>query len=117
MKAAELRTKLAEGLRVDSSGRTTPIQRLTPFLNDLITFLEERDSSDTPTPVAPARTTNNSGQGDTTKATGQQPGAEQGEVQQSLGRAAGAVATKENAANELVEPRISHGSPGSGSSG
>lgn len=43
MNAAELRKKLDEGLRADSSGRSTPIQRLTPFLQNLVTYLEEQE--------------------------------------------------------------------------
>lgn len=43
MKAAELREKLADGLRGDTSGKTTPIQRLTPFLNDLVSYLEQEE--------------------------------------------------------------------------
>jgi hypothetical protein len=41
---ADLRKKLNEGLRNDSSGKSTPIQRLTPFLQDLVTYLEEHDT-------------------------------------------------------------------------
>ena len=43
--AAELRKKLDEGLRVDNSGKSTPMQRLTPFLHDLVTYLEEHEGS------------------------------------------------------------------------
>ena len=39
MNAAELRKSLDNGLRADSSGKTTPIQRLTPFLYDLVKYL------------------------------------------------------------------------------
>lgn len=39
--ASELRKALDEALKPDSSGKTTPIQRLTPFLRDLVTYLEE----------------------------------------------------------------------------
>ena len=45
MTAAELRKKLDEGLRVDNSGKSTPMQRLTPFLHDLVTYLEEHEGS------------------------------------------------------------------------
>ena len=45
MKAAELRMKLAEGLRADVSGKTTPIQRLTPFLEALVSHLEQNEIS------------------------------------------------------------------------
>ena len=44
MTAKELRTKLRDGLRPDSSGKSTPIQRLTPFLNDLLAYLEEHEA-------------------------------------------------------------------------
>ena len=40
MTAAELRKKLDEGVKVDNSGKSTPIQRLTPFLQELVTYLE-----------------------------------------------------------------------------
>ena len=43
MNAAELRKKLDEGLKPDSSGKSTPIQRLTPFLVALVTYLEENE--------------------------------------------------------------------------
>lgn len=43
MNAAELRKSLDNGLRADTSGKTTPMQRLTPFLNDLVKYLEERE--------------------------------------------------------------------------
>ena len=43
MTAAELRKKLDEGLRADSSGKSTPIQRLTPFLQALVKYLEDRE--------------------------------------------------------------------------
>ena len=45
MTAAELRKKLDEGLKVDNSGKSTPMQRLTPFLHDLVTYLEEHEGS------------------------------------------------------------------------
>ena len=45
MDAKELRKKLDEGLKTDVSGKTTPIQRLTPFLHALIDHLEEREYS------------------------------------------------------------------------
>ena len=35
MNAEELRKSLDNGLRADSSGKTTPMGRLTPFLHDL----------------------------------------------------------------------------------
>lgn len=44
MTAAELRKKLDEGLKVDNSGKSTPMQRLTPFLHDLVTYLEENEN-------------------------------------------------------------------------
>ena len=44
MTAAELRKKLDEGLKVDNSGKSTPMQRLTPFLHDLVTYLEEHEA-------------------------------------------------------------------------
>lgn len=43
MKASELRDKLNEGLRPDVSGKTTPIERLRPFLEALLTHLEEQE--------------------------------------------------------------------------
>jgi hypothetical protein len=43
MDAKDLRKKLTEGLKPDSSGKSTPIQRLTPFLNDLVTYLEDEE--------------------------------------------------------------------------
>ena len=45
MNAAELRKKLDEGLKVDNSGKSTPMQRLTPFLQELVTYLEEHEGS------------------------------------------------------------------------
>jgi|FreactTroBogLake_1042271.scaffolds.fasta_scaffold01551_3 hypothetical protein len=44
MDAKELRKKLDEGLKPDSSGKTTPIQRLTPFLHDLVDYLERTEN-------------------------------------------------------------------------
>ena len=41
--ASELRKALDEALKPDSSGKTTPIQRLTPFLRALMDYLEERE--------------------------------------------------------------------------
>ena len=38
--ASELRKGLDEALKPDTSGKTTPIQRLTPFLRDLVDNLE-----------------------------------------------------------------------------
>lgn len=43
MTAKELRKSLANGLRLDSSGKTNPVQRLAPFLDDLVTYLEEHE--------------------------------------------------------------------------
>ena len=39
--ASELRKGLDEALKPDTSGKTTPIQRLTPFLRELVAFLEQ----------------------------------------------------------------------------
>lgn len=70
MNAAELRKSLDNGLRADSSGKTTPIQRLTPFLYDLVKYFEEREinpldmlksSSDAATQAAPALPTSENG--------------------------------------------------------
>jgi hypothetical protein len=44
MDAKELRKKLNEGLKPDSSGKSTPIQRLTPFLTALVDYIDEHDS-------------------------------------------------------------------------
>ena len=52
MTAAELRKKLDEGLRVDNSGKSTPIQRLTPFLHDLVDYLEEHFAEGDPAQVS-----------------------------------------------------------------
>ena len=61
--AAELKKSLILGLLPDVSGKTTPIQRLTPFLRDLVQYLEEHEqvSSDTVTQAAPAQTTSENG--------------------------------------------------------
>lgn len=78
MNAEELRKSLDNGLRADSSGKTTPMGRLTPFLHDLVNYLEDHEkkqhpetyqtiSSDAPTQAAPASTT--SEQGNASKAT------------------------------------------------
>ena len=45
MNAAELRKKLDEGLNVDNSGKSTPMQRLTPFLRALMDKLEEDEKA------------------------------------------------------------------------
>jgi hypothetical protein len=42
--ASELRKGLDEALKPDTSGKTTPIQRLTPFLRDLVEYLELMDA-------------------------------------------------------------------------
>ena len=69
MNAAELRKSLDNGLRADSSGKTTPMGRLTPFLHDLVTYLAEREpnSTDAPPQAVPAST--NSEHGNSSKAT------------------------------------------------
>jgi hypothetical protein len=71
MNIEELRKSLGEGLKADTSGKTTPMQRLTPFLSDLVNFLEEREtsqvSSDAATRAVPAQTKNESD--DASKAT------------------------------------------------
>jgi len=71
--ASELRKALDEALKPDSSGKTTPIQRLTPFLLKLTDYLQEREdavfgpgelsqvSSDDATQAAPALPTSESG--------------------------------------------------------
>jgi hypothetical protein len=46
MDAKELRKKLDEGLKPDSGGKTTPIQRLTPFLIALCDYLDQVSSDD-----------------------------------------------------------------------
>lgn len=73
--ASELRKTLDEALKPDTSGKTTPMQRLTPFLRLLIEHLEENEtavlslihataaqvSSDAPTQAVPASPTNEPG--------------------------------------------------------
>ena len=43
--ASDLRKALDEALKPDSSGKTTPIQRLTPFLRELMQHLEENETA------------------------------------------------------------------------
>jgi hypothetical protein len=96
MTAKELRKSLANGLRLDSSGKTNPVQRLAPFLDDLVSFLEEyfpeevntllplatiseQVSSDVQKRVATVLNTPNSVPDGATKATDRVSGAEAGE--------------------------------------
>lgn len=69
MNAEELRKSLDNGLRADSSGKTTPMGRLTPFLHDLVKYLAEREpnSTDAVPQAVPASPTNENG--DSSKAT------------------------------------------------
>ena len=112
MTAAELRKKLDEGLRADSSGRSTPIQRLTPFLHDLVTYLEEREispldifqqpaepaqvSSDDARQVVPALPTHESV--GASKATAQPAAVEAQVNEQALGKALEPLPANRNAA-------------------
>ena len=44
MTATELRGALNQALKPDNSGKSTPMQRLTPFLEALVTHLEEQEN-------------------------------------------------------------------------
>lgn len=39
----ELEKSLENGLRSDTSGKSTPLQRLTPFLRDLVAFVKPQE--------------------------------------------------------------------------